>query len=403
MRSGRKAPRRHIGLGCLEITPLQKRYVNDVLDRNRLSYGRYTRAFEREFARAHGVRYAIMLNSGTSALQVALAALRETGGWSDGDEVLVPAVTFIATSNIVLMNGLRPVFVDVDARTHNLDPARIEEKLTNRTRAIIPVHLCGLPCDMGAILETARRWNLRVLEDSCETMFVRYRGRPVGSFGDLATFSTYVAHLVVTGVGGLITTNDEALATLCRSFMAHGRDSIYLSIDDDDTTDEQRLRDIVERRFSFLRVGFSYRVTEMEAALGLAQLRGREAMLARRRANAARLSEGLKRFEEYLRLPYVPGGFEHAFMIYPIVTRGGCDREKLVNHLERRGIETRYLFPLLTQPIYRRLFGDILDDYPVARTIHENGFYIACHQGLTSEDVDYVIGTFEEFFRGKSR
>lgn len=251
---------------------------------------------------------------------------------------------------------------------------------------------------MDPILEIARRRGLRVIEDSCETMFARYRGRPVGSFGDLAAFSTYVAHLIVTGVGGLVTTNDDTLATLCRSLMAHGRDSIYLSIDDDDTGDEQRLRTIIDRRFSFVRLGFSYRVTEMEAALGVAQLEGREPMLARRRENAAYLTKGLARLEAFLQLPWTPPDTEHAFMIYPVLVQKGSDRSSLVAHLEGRGIETRYLFPLLTQPVYRRLFGDTIDEYPVAKQVHAGGFYIGCHQELTTEDLDYVIEAFEDFF-----
>lgn len=397
------APRRQVSLGCLSIDDAARRYVDDVLQSNRLSYGKYSRRFEAEFARAHGVRHAVVLNSGTSALQVALAALKEVHGWRDGDEVIVPAVTFVATSNIVLMNGLRPVFVDVDPRTYNIDPARIDAKCGPRTRAIIPVHLCGLPCDMDPILDIARRRGLRVLEDSCETMFVRYRGRHVGSFGDLAAFSTYVAHLLVTGVGGLVTTDDDDLATMCRSLLAHGRDAIYLSIDDDDTADESRLRSIVERRFSFVRLGFSYRVTEMEAALGVAQLEAREGMLARRRENGAYLTGALRRFEEFLQLPWVSEGSEHAFMMYPLLTRGGCDRDKLVNHLERHGIETRYLFPLLTQPVYRRLFGEMLDDYPVARLVSEKGFYFGCHQGLGPEDLEYVVETVADFLEGRRR
>jgi dTDP-4-amino-4,6-dideoxygalactose transaminase len=394
--------RRTIPLGTLEISETQRRYVNQVLDSNRLSYGDFSREFERRFAAAHDARHAILMNSGTSALQVALAALREAGGWADGDEVIVPAVTFIATSNIVLMNGLRPVFADVEARTYNLDPARLEERITPRTRAIIPVHLCGLPCDMDPILDIARRHGLKVLEDSCETMFARYRGRPVGTLGDVAAFSTYVAHLIVTGVGGLVVTNDDDLAIACRSLMAHGRDSIYLSIDDDDTTDDARLRTIVERRFSFVRMGFSYRVTELEAALGVGQLEQKDAMLAWRRDNAARLSKGLERFAAHVQLPVVPPDREHAFMIYPIMTRDGCDRDALVGHLEQRGVETRYLFPLLTQPVYRKLFGDTVDRFPVARAVHERAFYIGCHQGLTAEDIDYVVEAFDAFFRARS-
>src|SRR3712207_6174410 len=199
------------------------------------------RRFEQEFAELHGCRFGVMSNSGTSSLQVALQALKERHGWEDGDEVIVPAVTFVATSNIVLHNRMTPVFVDVLPDTYNIDPARIEARITERTRAIVPVHLFGLPADMDPILELARAHDLKVIEDSCEAMFATYRGRPVGSFGDVACFSTYVAHFLVTGVGGLGTTNDGELAVAMRSLINHGRDSIYLSIDDDATDDPDRL------------------------------------------------------------------------------------------------------------------------------------------------------------------
>ena len=177
---------REITLGVVDIGPRERAYVNDALDRRRLSPGGYVAAFEERFARAHGCRYAVACNSGTSALQVTLAALKEVHGWADGDEVIVPALTFIATSNVVLYNGLTPRFVNVDVRTFDLDPAQIEAAVSPRTRAVIPVHLFGLPCDMEAIERVARRHGLVVLEDSCETMFARCQGQSVGSFGQLA-------------------------------------------------------------------------------------------------------------------------------------------------------------------------------------------------------------------------
>lgn len=398
--SGR--PFRNVSLGGLRFGELERRYIGEVLESNRLSYGRFSRLFEQRFAALHEVRHTVLMNSGTSALHVGLAALKERGGWRDGDEVIVPAVTFIASSNMVLLNGLKPVFADVEPHTYNLDPAAVEVQITPRTRAIMPVHLCGLPCDMQPLVDIARRHDLRIIEDSCETMFARYRGRPVGGWGDVAAFSTYVAHLIVTGVGGMVTTNDDDLAVICRSLMAHGRDSIYLSIDDDDTKDEARLKKIIERRFSFVRMGYSYRVTEFEAALGVAQLEHYDSMFAQRQDNVARLTKGLQRFDTFLQLPVVPADREHAFMIYPISTRGGCSRDALVNHLERHGVETRYLFPLLTQPIYQELFGiNHLDKFPVAKGVHQNAFYIGCHQELGADDVAHVIDVVDDFFNGR--
>jgi dTDP-4-amino-4,6-dideoxygalactose transaminase len=390
---------RRIALGAADIGEREKQYVNDVLNSNRLSAGKYTRDFEQAVARHHDCRYGIACNSGTSALQIALAALKEVHGWSEGDEVLVPAITFIATSNIVLYNQLVPRFVDVDPRTYNINPAQIEAALSERTRAIIPVHLFGLPCDMDPILALADRHRLAILEDSCETMFARYRGRSVGSFGAMACFSTYVAHLLVTGVGGLVTTNDEEYATLCRSLLAHGRDSIYLNIDDDDDVSGDALERIVARRFSFVRLGFSYRMTELEAALGVGQVERKDEIITARRRNAATLNALLAPLEQYLQLPSVPPDREHSFMLYPLVIRDSWDCSDLVNFLEARGVETRFMFPLLNQPIYRKLFGKIEDRYPVAYRLSRSGFYIGCHHLLTSEDLEYVAEVLREYFR----
>lgn len=389
-----------IGVGTVKVTPLQRRYVADVLRTRRLSYGPYSQAFEREFARLHARRFAVFCNSGTSALQVAMDALREKYRWRPGDQVLVPAVTFVATSNVVLVAGLQPVFVDVDPVYYEIDPAQIERHITRRTRAILPVHLFGQPCDMDPIMEIVRRRRLRVIEDSCETMFVKYRGAPTGSWGDIACFSTYAAHLVQTGIGGLSCTNDARLAVLLKSLCNHGRDGIYISIDDDKNLDRQRLFRVVERRFAFVRRGYSYRATELEAALGLAQLSSRQEMIAARQRNAAYLTAGLRDLQDVLQLPVIRPGTEHAFMMYPIVVRPGRAKKRdLVFFLEERNIETRDAFPLLSQPFYRRSFGPVEARYPVARWITRNGFYIGCHPDLRRRELDFVIEQMRAFFK----
>src|SRR3989344_2753723 len=207
-----KKIKRQIGFGGAIITPFAKRLVNQVLDSGRLSYGSFWRKFEEDFAELSQRKFAISANSGTSALQVTIHALKEIDGWKDGDEILVPAITFIASSNVVLQNNLVPVFVDVDPRMYHIDHKKIEEKITKKTRAIMPVHLFGISCDMEPILMLAKKYKLRIIEDSCEAMGVKHRGHPVGSLGDVACFSTYMAHLVTTGVGGFATTNDPKIA-----------------------------------------------------------------------------------------------------------------------------------------------------------------------------------------------
>jgi dTDP-4-amino-4,6-dideoxygalactose transaminase len=396
-RKRRPRPRAPIGVGGLVLGPRERKYLDRVIASNRLSYGPMSRRFEARFAKAHGCEFGVFCNSGTSALHIALAAIKEKRGFRDGDEVLVPAVTFVATANIVIHNGLKPVFVDVDPATYNLDPAQLERRATKRTRAVIPVHMMGLPCDMDPILAFAKGRGLSVVEDSCETLFARYRGRPVGSFGDAGCFSTYVAHYIVTGVGGFALTRDADLAVRLRSLMNHGRDSIYVSIDDDKGVSRKRLREIVSRRFQFVSLGHSFRATEFEAAVGLGQMDAKASIVRARQGNARILSEGLRDLSDRLQLPCVPEGREHMFMMYPIVLREE-PKTGLVNFLEERRIETRDIPQLINQPVYRKLFGDLEPEYPAAARINRSGFYVGCHQWLKRGDLEYMIDCIHDYF-----
>lgn len=435
-----------IGVGTLKISEKAKRYVNQALDSNRLSYGPFLRKFEEEFAEVHDSKFAVSSNSGTSSLQVALQAMKEVYSWADGDEVIVPAITFVATSNIVLHNSMTPVFVDVEKEFYCIDPALIEAKITPRTRAIIVVHLFGLPCDMDPILEIAKKHDLKIIEDSCETMFACYKGKKVGNLGDIGCFSTYVAHLLTTGVGGLSLTNNPEYAVAMRSLVNHGRDAIYISIDDtgvgsrgrgkkvtsgtftittngpdpaalfasllerdeeglgliqvDDNRKTMRAaaEEIIAKRFSFVSVGHSFRITEMEGALGLAQLEDWPQMIDARRENAQYLIAGLQDLADKMQLPKIRPECDHSFMMFPIVLREVGIKKSLVNFLEKNGIETRDMLPLINQPIYIEMFNIDENDYPVAAWINKNGFYVGCHQDLEKKDFDYIIRTMKSFF-----
>lgn len=388
-----------IGVGGADITDLEKKYVNEVLESGMLSYGKFSKAFERKFADAHDRKHAIFSNSGTSALQIALAAMKEKWQWTDGDEAIVPALTFVATPNIVLQNGMKPVFVDIDPLTYNIDPGKIEAAITPKTRVIIPVHLFGLSCDMDAICKIAQKHNLKVLEDSCETMLVSAQGHKVGSRGDVACFSTYMAHLITTGVGGLSLTNDDELATIMRSCLNHGRNPIYTQVDDDKNSDSsESLFKVVEGRFNFVRMGYSYRASDMEAALGLAQIERKDEILAARKKNAALLTEGLRPLEKYLQALSIPEGFEHAFMMYPIVLKNGIKRDPLILFLEERNIETRYMVPLINQPYFLKIFGDLSEKFPNADYVNNYGFYIGCHKALGEAEISFIVDSFKEYF-----
>ncbi|MDA2933351.1 DegT/DnrJ/EryC1/StrS family aminotransferase [Acidobacteria bacterium AH-259-D05] len=387
-----------ISVGTLSVSSRAKELVLETLNNNRLSYGPMTQRFEAEFARRHGCRFGIMSNSGTSALQIALQSMKELHGWEDGDEVIVPAVTFVATVNIVIHNRMHPVLVDVDPRYYELDPELLEARISSRTRAVIPVHLFGHPAEMDPIREIAARYGLKIIEDSCQTMFATYNGQPVGGLGDIGCFSTYAAHLLVTGVGGISTTNDPEYAIRLRSLMNHGRDSIYISIDDDKNKSTEELRMVVARRFKFVNLGHSFRITEMEAALGLAQLEECESIVAARRANARSLLRKLAHLESYLQLPSTRPNSEHSFMMFPIVVREE-PKVELVDFLEQNGIETRDMLPLTNQPVYHQLLAWREEDHPVAKRLNKNGFYVGCHQNLTEADLDYMAESFERFVR----
>ena len=390
-----------IGLGTLNISAVARERVNHVLESNRLSYGPMTQSLESQFSKLHDCRFGVMSNSGTSALHIALAAMKELHEWRDGDEVIIPAVTFVATANIVFHNRMQPVPVDVDPVYYEIDPEKIEAAITDRTRAIIPVHLFGQPCDMDPIIEIAREHRLRIIEDSCETMFSNYKGKRVGSLGDIGCFSTYVAHLLTTGVGGLNTTNSPEYAVKIRSLMNHGRDSIYLNIDDDDGKSPEELSMIVSRRFSFVSMGHSFRVTEIEAALGLAQLENWEEMIQSRRRNAEYLRSVLLQYSDRLQLPETREACDHSFMMFPIVL---LDKEKdeFVSFLERNRVETRDMLPLTNQPVFGGLKGFREDLHPVAKWVNSNGFYIGCHQDLKESDLDYVAELFGRYWRNQS-
>lgn len=375
-----------------KVTRKQQKLVNQVLKSGRLTYGPMTKELENKFAGIHNREYGLFTNSGTSALKIVLHAMKDKYGWKDGDEVIIPAVTFVATMNAVLMNNLKPVLVDVEAETANINPNLIQTAITKKTRAIIPVHLLGQPAYMPSIMVVAKINKLKVIEDSCETMFVRDEvGAMVGSRGDAACFSSYIAHLMVTGVGGFILTNDEEMATTMRSIMFHGRDESYLQIDDN-LKDGDEWEHMVKNRFNFPRHGYSDRATEMEAALGLGDLDNWENMIATRQFNA-----------EYMRskLQFLPVAFpwnkaDHAFMFFPMYAD---KRDKLMMYLESWDIHTRTMMPLTTQPIAQKIFGKGLDEkYPMADYVNKYGLLLGCHQYLSKADLDYVTDKIREFY-----
>lgn len=380
---------RHISIGTFQYTPEISSNILDTLTSGRLSYGPYSQRFEQDFAELHGCKYGVLSNSGTSSLLVALQTLKEIYNWQDGDEVIVPAITFVATVNIVLQSGLKPILVDVEPDYYGIDVEKISEVITDKTQCIIPVHTFGMPCDITAI--NYNYADLRVIEDSCESMYVRQHNQPVGAWSDISCFSTYMAHLLTTGVGGIAITNFDIYAKTMRSLCNHG-----LSYDDLSAQEDEFSPDKLHRDFTFERVGHSFRITELEAAIGLAQLDLLPDIIKKRQSNAKYLTEQLEKYQDFIQLPAIRPNTEHAFMMYPIICNQHNVRDRLVRYLNENGIETRRMLPLVSQPVYRGLWNP--DDYPVAKWIDDCGLYIGCHQDLSRGDLDYIIDVFHNFY-----
>jgi perosamine synthetase len=383
---------RRIGVGDVRVNDKGRANVLDALLNNRLSYGPYSKQFERRFADIHGRRFACFVNSGTDALRIGLAALKEKYNWPDGSTVLVPALTFVASVNVIEQVGLKPYFVDVDefygmdAQQVSLILARHQAGEMPMPVAMMPVHLFGQPASRD-LNRMADFFGLRVIADSCETAFV-----PGCAAGDVSCFSFYSCHVICTGVGGMVTTNDPTLASLIRSYANHGRDGIYNSIDD-----ELGQVEVINARFKFDRAGYSSRATELEAALGCAELDTWEANVAQRRANAAYLSAALEGLP--LRLPTLRPGYESCHMMFPVLAQGREQRDALVQHLESAGIETRWMLPLTSQPYFKKQYGDIEKNYPMSHRVNETGFYVGCDNHKAADDMAYIADAFHSFWR----
>jgi perosamine synthetase len=403
---------RPISLGEFVNTPEITNRVTSVLRSGRLSYGDESRKFERDFAKLHDCNYAVLSNSGTSSLQVALAAMKELYQWQDGDFILVPAITFVASINTILQNNLVPILVDVEKDFYGIDPDKLvraikkhqNEKHAGQIRAVMVVHLFGQPCDMTEISAICCDYFLRIIEDSCETMLAKDKNHVVGTFGDIACFSTYVAHLLVTGVGGIGVTNNKDLALLMRSYVNHGRNNIYMTIDDDDEKNP-KLKEVIDKRFEFQRIGYSYRITELEAAIANADLPNLGPRIKKRQENAEFLIQQFKKhsLDQYLQLPQTRQGSDHVFMMFPLVLKDSAKftKEELILHLEHAKIETRNLMPITNQPVYTNMSWnkDPAIHFPVAESLNHNGFYIGCHCFLEKSDLDYVVQQFVKFFQ----
>jgi len=370
-----------ITFGHIKVGETARRFLNEALDRNWVSEGPNVKRFEEEFARKFGYPHAVATSSGTDAGIVAMSALMDRGA-RRGDEVITPALAFVATANCILAAGLTPKFVDVELETLNINPDLIEAAITPRTRAIQVVHTMGKPCRMEPILRIAQKHKLAVIEDCCEAHGATLNGKVVGTFGSMGLFSFYAAHMICSGEGGMISTNDPELALLCRSIRSHGRRDGQLY-------------------FHFDRVGYNSKMNDLEAAIGLEGLENFDQTFSVRRRHLQKLWELLEPLEDRL-LVYRDGPGEvicpHAV---PVVLR---DPKKSVEgfyeYLEERGIQCKTLFGSL--PVQHEAFRFLNvrpGSFPVAERIGTTGLHFGVHQYLTEEDIEYIAENIRSYFR----
>ncbi len=355
-------------------------YVANAVKTNWISSaGKYVEEFERKFAAYCGCKYGVTTTSGTTALHLALAAL----GIKRGDEVIVPTYTMAASVMAIVYVGATPVLVDAEPDTCNMDVTKIEAKISGRTKAIMPVHIYGHPCDMDPIIDIAKKYNLYLVEDAAEAHGALYKGRKAGSMSDFGCFSFYANKIITTGEGGMVVTDNEKLAERAR-----------------------RLKDLAhskEERFVHTDIGFNFRMTNLQAAIGVAQLERIDELREMRRQNAADYNKRLKDIPG-VRTPVEREWAESVYWMYAIVIEDefGLSRDKVMKELEKRGIQTRAFFvPMHVQPCFLNMGLFKGETYPVAEELGRNGLYLPSSSGLTKEQKDYICESIGDIQRQK--
>ncbi len=357
----------------------EKRYVLDCMETGWVSsIGKYIKEFEGSFALFTRTKHAVSCCNGTVALHLALLAY----GVTQGDEVIVPTLTYIATANAVSYCGARPVFVDCDPRTWNIAPRIIEQKITPRTKGIIVVHLYGHPADMDPIMEIAKKHKLFIIEDAAEAHGALYKGREVGSLGDAGTFSFFGNKIITTGEGGMVVTNNDAIAAKLRLLKGQGVDP--------------------ERRYWFPVIGYNYRMTNIQAAIGLAQLENVSWHLLKRREIAALYRMYLSELADFIELPVEEEWARHSYWMFSVILKDSAKvrRDDFADLLLKDGIETRpFFYPIHILPPYK----DSQGEFPVATYLASRGLNLPTHVSLTGEEIEYIASRIRSICQSTSK
>ncbi|NPV03740.1 MAG: DegT/DnrJ/EryC1/StrS aminotransferase family protein [Syntrophaceae bacterium] len=394
-----------VRIGDIRIGEEEKASVLESLTEGQLSEGRKTREFETRWARYIGTKHCVALNSGSSALLAGLLALIHDDRRPKirpGCKVITSPVTYVATSNAIVLAGMQPVYVDIDPRTFTLDTNQVEDVLRRSRGAhalLLPVHLMGYVNDMDALNEVSRRFGLSVFEDAAQAHGSLYKGRKAGSLSDLAEYSFYIAHNIQVGEMGAVVTSDERLCGLIRRIKANGR-LCDCRICRRPAGKCPHSGAGLDPRFTHDLIGFNFKTSELHAAIAVPQIGRADAIIRARQSNVRTLNERLEPFSDIFQLP--PYSDEVSYLAYPLIVKDRrWSREKIMRALEKAGIETRPLFGCipLQQPAYRFLKERYEGRLPKAEFVGKNGFYIGCHQYLKQEDLDCVEEAFHSLVR----
>ncbi len=388
--------------------------IINLISSNWLAEGKATLEFERLFSELIGGKETIVTNSGSSALLLIFACLMTKeidNPLNEGDEVITSALTFPTTLNSIILNKLKPVFVDVNLETYNINPDQIEQMISKKTRAILITHHLGNPCDMKKIIDISKKYNLYIIEDCCDSHNAMFGDKKVGSFGCMSAFSFYGAHAMTMGEGGAIVVNDFKFAPILRSLKTCGRACTCplckVSINSDFQCPqrfESEYKDFekFDKRTLYPYIGYKLKILDLQCAFGIEQLKKLPSFVEKRQENFNLLTRGLKKFEKYLILPKILEESKASWFAVPITLKPSCNfkREELVDFLEKNNIETRPLLGgnLIKQPAYKDILFR-LSSLANTNYCHDNSFYIGCYPGITKEMIGFVLSIFESFFK----
>ena len=362
-----------IPLAQPDIGEEEIRLVNEVLRSGWLSMGPKVGEFEEKFANYIGTKHAIAVNSGTSGLHLCMNAI----GIKKGDEVITSPFSFIASSNCIMFEGGKPVFVDINPDTLNLDVERIEDAITKNTKAILPVHVFGQPCEMDAILDIAEDHNLAVVEDACEAIGAEYNGQKAGTFGDASVFAFYPNKQMTTGEGAIIVTDDDNIAKLCRSLRNQGR-----------SEDEEWLNHV--------RLGYNYRLDEMSCALGIGQLNRIDELLDKRAKVAEEYTRQLSGVDGII-TQYLDPEVKMSWFVYVVQVSEYINRNNVIKYLKEHGVSCRpYFTPIHLQPFYREMFGYKEGDFPICEKVCDSTIALPFYGNMNEEMIGQVCSVFKD-------